>query len=84
MATFKRPNDDNLFNVNPNMQAEIIVFSNTAQPKSEQIRLNPFHCEQISTTGENNAVALCLIEDKWLADLQKNNEDFFYRGAKHK
>jgi len=66
------------------MQAEIIIFSNTAQPKSELIKLNPFHWEQIKTTGENSTASLCLIEDKWLADLQKNKEDFSYRGVKHK
>jgi transcriptional regulator with GAF, ATPase, and Fis domain len=84
LVTFKRPNCDNLFNANPYMQAEVIVFSNATQPKSHQIRLSPFYCEQFKTIGENSAAALCLIEDKWLADLQKNSEEFSYRGVKHK
>jgi transcriptional regulator with PAS, ATPase and Fis domain len=65
------------------MQAEIIVFSSKSQAKSEKIELNPFHCESIADNTGNSVGAICLIETKWLADIQKNKEDFEYRGEKH-
>jgi transcriptional regulator with PAS, ATPase and Fis domain len=65
------------------MQAELIVFSSKSQTKPEKTELNPFHSELIRTNEENHAASICLIEDKWLPDIQKNKEDFEYRGEKH-
>jgi transcriptional regulator with PAS, ATPase and Fis domain len=64
------------------MQAEIIVLSERSQPKAVKAELKPFNSELITREREDSA-AICLIEDKWLKDLQKNKEDFEYRGEKH-
>jgi transcriptional regulator with PAS, ATPase and Fis domain len=65
------------------MQAEIIVFSNTSQPRSEQLGLDPFNYDLINTIKENHSDALCLIEDIWLPELEKNTAGFEFRGEKH-
>jgi transcriptional regulator with GAF, ATPase, and Fis domain len=65
------------------MPAEIVLFSNAAQARSEQIELNPFSIKQIKSIINNNFAALCLIEEKWIKDLQKNKDDFEFRGEKH-
>jgi transcriptional regulator with PAS, ATPase and Fis domain len=65
------------------MQAEIVVFSNTSQPKSEQIGLKPFHCEIMKTGEENKSSAVCLIEEDWIIELRRSREDIEYKGKKH-
>ena len=65
------------------MQAEIIVFSNTPKPKSEQIGLHPFHIELTKTIEENHSSALCLIEESWLIELRNSKDHFEYKGVKH-
>jgi transcriptional regulator with GAF, ATPase, and Fis domain len=65
------------------MQAEIIVFSSKSQTKSEKAELNPFPRESIIASEENNSASICLIEDKWLTEIQKNKDDFEYLGVKH-
>jgi transcriptional regulator with GAF, ATPase, and Fis domain len=65
------------------MQAEIVVFSSRSQTKSLKTELNPFHHEPIATIEDSEVASICLIEDKWLAELKKNKEDFEYRGEKH-
>jgi transcriptional regulator with GAF, ATPase, and Fis domain len=65
------------------MQAEIVVFSSKSQTKSVKTELNPFHHKLIATIEDSEAASICLIEDKWLAEIKKNKEDFEYRGEKH-
>jgi len=65
------------------MQAEAVVFSSTSPTKSEKIELNPFNSELIKSTDQNKSVSIYLIEDKWLMEIQKNKEEFEYRGEKH-
>ena len=70
-------------NADTDMQAEIIVFSSNSQTRSEMTGLNPFQNDLLKNYEENHSAAICLIEEKWLADLQKNREDFVYKGIKH-
>jgi transcriptional regulator with PAS, ATPase and Fis domain len=65
------------------MQAEIVVFSSKSQIKSVKTELNPFHHGLITTIEDNEVASICLVEDKWLAEIKKNKEDFEYRGEKH-
>jgi hypothetical protein len=66
------------------MQAELIVFSNTSKPKSEQIGLNPFHCELKKTVEENKSSAVCLIEKDWIIELRNSKEEIEFKGEKHR
>jgi transcriptional regulator with PAS, ATPase and Fis domain len=65
------------------MQAEIIVFSDKGQPKSERIGMNPFQCELIKTVEESKISVVCLVEEDWIIELRNSREHIEYKGKKH-